>query len=134
MLKLVTDSRTCLYLTDILNNVVKDCAYSSELKFGDVTPVHKAEERTSKLNYRPISILPVLTKVLEKLLVKRIDNFMKNKLSPLLCGFRAKYNTQHALFRLLLKWQQSLDEGKEVGVCNFADDKTLHRQISKVRS
>ena len=40
---------------------------------------------------------------------------MKNKLSPLLCGFRAKHNTQHALLRLLLKWQQSLDEGKEVG-------------------
>ena len=40
---------------------------------------------------------------------------MKDRLSRLLCGFRAKYSTQHALFRMLQKWQASLDSSGKVG-------------------
>ena len=40
---------------------------------------------------------------------------MENKLSDLLCCFRKSHGTQHALFKLLQKWQQTLDSSKKVG-------------------
>ena len=62
----------------------------------------------NKKNYRPISLLPPLSKVLERLLCDQINVFMSNKLSPILCGFRKGYSTQDALIRLLENWRAHL--------------------------
>ena len=56
-----------------------------------------------------ISILPSLLKVFEKLIYKRLSNYIKRFLSSVLCGFRKTHNTQHALFKLLHSWQKELD-------------------------
>ena len=75
----------------------------------------KGEDSCLKENYRPISILPALSKVVEKLFAKRIQAFMDTKLSKLLCGFRSGYSTQHALFRLIQKWHSCLDNSGKIG-------------------
>ena len=102
-------------LTDCINNAINDCVFPTELKCADVTPIFKKDCRTEKSNYRPISILPVLSKVFERIMYDQINNFIKSKLSPYLCGFRKKYNTQHALFHLLKNWQTCLDKHGYVG-------------------
>ena len=66
-------------------------------------------------NYRPISILPLFSKVYERILFQHISKHFENIFSPLLCGFRAQHSTQHALLRLLGHWQQCLDSGGIVG-------------------
>ena len=55
-------------LTDCINNAINDCVFPTELKCADVTPVFKKDSKTEKSNYRPISILPVLSKVFERIL------------------------------------------------------------------
>ena len=50
------------------------------MKFADVTPAHKKGDCTDKSNYRPVSVLPGLSKIFEKLLFTQINNFMDNKL------------------------------------------------------
>ena len=80
-----------------------------------VIPVFKSEDTSCKKNYRPISILPSLSKVFEKLLSLQINVFFENKFSKVLCGFRAKHNTQHALVTLLQKWKACLDNSGKVG-------------------
>ena len=90
-------------------------SFPDELKLADVLPIHKGKEKSVKGNYRPISILPSLSKVFEKIIFSRIIKFMESKLSILLCGFRSKHSTQHALFKLLQKWQSSLDKKGIVG-------------------
>ena len=104
----------CIPLTDCINNCILNCHFPDKLKYADVTPVYKKYDSTDKIIYRPISILPSLSKVLEKILYKQIDSFFEHKLSNLLCGFRKKHGTQHALFKLIQDWQKILDkpEGK----------------------
>ena len=61
-------------------------------------------------NYRPISLLPIISKVFEKLIYNQLYTFMEKRLSVYLCGFRKGYSTQHALINMLSKWQAWLDK------------------------
>ena len=56
--------------------------FPDDLKLADASPIFIKE------NYRPVSILPHMSKVFERILYKQIDTFMATKFSPYLCGFR----------------------------------------------
>ena len=73
-----------------------------------MTPLYKKSDPEDKANYRPISVLPSLSKVYEKTLYKQLNSFFDTKLSPHLCRFRSRYSTQHALSNLLFNWQNCL--------------------------
>lgn len=68
-----------------------------------ITPVHKSGARDSVTNYRPISVLPTLSKVLEKLLNIQLINFLEqnNILSNSQFGFRAGKSTDGAVSSLV---------------------------------
>ena len=115
ILKLLKD--TCSgYLTDCINTSIDKCVFPNTLKWAEVIPVFKNKgEAENKENYRPISILPTISKVFERIIFDQINNFMQNKFSKLLCGFRKGFSTQIALTKLLQKWQQSLDKKEIIG-------------------
>ena len=69
----------------------------------------------SRTNFRPISVLPTVSKLFERIMDKQIVAYITPFLSSLLCGFRKGYNAQHALIRLLEKFKISLDEGGKAG-------------------
>ena len=73
----------------------------------NVSPIFKKDDPLDKENYRPVSILPLLSKEYEKLLYNRLSDYVEN---VILCGFRKAHSTQHALFKLLQSWQKELDE------------------------
>ena len=75
----------------------------------DVIPFFKKHNPFEKANCKPISLLPLLSKVYEKLIYQQLNAFFGNKVSPLLCGFRSRYSTQHALLNLINKWHSCLD-------------------------
>ena len=75
------------------------------MKLSDIMPVYKKLVPCDKANYRPVSVLPLLSKVFEKVVYDQTYEYMENVLSELLCGFQKAHSTQHALFRLLQKWQ-----------------------------
>ena len=79
------------------------------LKNANVTPVHKKDDPTDKKNFRPISVLPLLSKVFERVIYNQLGKYMDTSLNKLLCGFRKAHSTQHALFKLLQRWQNELD-------------------------
>ena len=81
----------------------------------EVIPIFKKDDPLEKANYRPISLLPSLSKVYEKLIYQQLNAFFENKLSPLLCGFCSRYSTQHALLNLINKWHSCLDNSGVVG-------------------
>ena len=82
---------------------------------GDVIPILKKDDPFEKAKYRPISLLPSLLKVYEKLIYQYLNAFFENKLSPLLCGFPSRYSTQHALLNLINIWHSCLDNSGVVG-------------------
>ena len=68
----------------------------------------KKEDPLDKTNYRPISILPVVSKILEEILFNQLQRFSNKFLLPLFPGFRKRCSTQYALMNLQ-KWQRCLD-------------------------
>ena len=71
---------------------------------------------SDKANYRSVSILPLVSKVFEKIMYDQLYDYIEHFLNQLLCGFRKAHSTQHALFRLLQKWQKELDSGGFIGI------------------
>ena len=67
-----------------------------------------------KTNDRPISILPTVSEIFERILFNQLQCFLNKFLSPLLCGFRKGYSTQYALINLLQKWQKFLEASDEI--------------------
>ena len=96
-------------LTTLFNTSVKESPFPSGLKYGNVSPLYKKDENTKKENYRPISILPSISKIFERLMFQQITSYVSNLLSPCLCGFRKGYNAQHAFLRLKNSLTMSLD-------------------------
>ena len=58
---------------------------------------------------RPVSVLPIISKVFEILMQNQINLHINSFLSPYLCGYRKGFNSQHALISLIEKWRKSLD-------------------------
>ena len=85
------------------------------MKIANITPVHKKDEPTDKESYRSVSVLPLLSKVFERLLYDQFSEYLEKYLNTLLCGFRKTHSTQHALFKLLQAWQEELDKSGFVG-------------------
>ena len=73
------------YLSDIFNNSLQTHSFPLELKLADISPIHKKDETTKKENYRPISILPSVPKLFEKIMHNQIENYMNKYLSDYLC-------------------------------------------------
>ena len=90
-------------------------SFPDSLKLANITPVHKKDEPTDKENYRPVSVLPLLSKIFERLIYDQLNEYLDQYLNSLLCGFRKAHSTQHALFRLLQEWQNELDKSGFVG-------------------
>ena len=62
--------------------------------------VLKKEDLLDKSNYRPVSILPFLSKVYEKVIYNKLPNYSDSFLKNILRGFQKAPSTQHALFKL----------------------------------
>ena len=77
----------CKPLTDIINSGISTSIYDNGLKLADLAPVHKTEDTTYKRNYRNTSLLPVVSKVFEKIMQAQISDYMETFLSPFLCGY-----------------------------------------------
>ena len=67
------------------------------------------------MNYRPISLLPTISKVFEKLIAKQLKPFTQKFFSKYLCGFRKGLSSQYAILNMIRKWQSSLRTSGKVG-------------------
>ena len=81
----------------------------------DVTPLHKKGKKDLKENYRPVSILPVFSKVFERSMFEQMSSFFDNFLSKQQYGFWKGYSTQQCLLALLEKWKRAVDSGQMFG-------------------
>ena len=72
----------------MFNFYIDKTAFPNSLKQADITPVHKKDDTNNKNNYRPVSILPFLSKAFEKCLYDQIDVYTDSILSKTQCDFR----------------------------------------------
>ena len=80
-----------------------------------MTPAYKKKSKTSKDNYRPVSILSNISKVYERCIYEQLQLYFEKILSPYQCGFRKGFNAQHCLIALIETWKKSVDSGGAFG-------------------
>ena len=83
-------------VTHVVNCSIRSNTFPEPWKKAIITPIHKSGSPDLVSNYRPISILPALSKVLEKTVAKQLVDYLENKhlLHPKQFGFRARYSTR----------------------------------------
>ena len=81
------------------------------MKYAEVTPIHKKDDKTDKQNYRLISTLSNLSKVYERLMYNEIYPIVSTIFSKIQCSFRKGFNAQHCLLLMPEKWRKTLDGG-----------------------
>ena len=86
-------------LTEIFNHSLKSSTFPQIWKDGKVMPIFKSGDRSNMSNYRPVTVLPILSKILERFVHTQIYNHLSenNILSPQQFGFRPKLSTSTAL-------------------------------------
>ena len=94
---------------------LKTESFPDSLNVANVRPIYKKVDPFDKKNYRPVSILPLLSKVYERVIYEQASNYFEPFFNEILCGFRKAYSTQHPSFELLTSWQTSLSRGGFVG-------------------
>ena len=87
------------------------------MKSAKVTPILKAGNKSDPNNYRPISVLPTLSKIFEKLICFQLKNFIDDHklLHVEQSGFRKKHSCQNALTKIVDQWLHDMDEGNITG-------------------
>ena len=76
-----------------INDSFKTGALTDPLKFAEITPIYKKGDPFNKGNYRPISILLLISKVFEKTKYSQVYSYRQQRLNPLLWGFRQGQGT-----------------------------------------
>ena len=104
-------------ITYLINKSLSEGVFPNELKNASVIPIHKAGSKSNPNNYRPISILPTLSKVFERHVASQIQDFLKkyDLIHSLQSGFRKSHSCCTALINLIDNWLKDVDEGKYVG-------------------
>ena len=121
--KIIKDAKSTItpILTKIINTGYETNTFPNCMKMASVRPIHKKEDTNLISNYRPISILPCLSKVLERSASNQLIAYLEknNRLNPAQHAYRKQHGTQTCLFQVLDHTQKLLDEGKLVSIVSL---------------
>ena len=103
-------------LSDLFNSSLAHGKVPTTWKEANITPIFKKNDPLEISNYRPISLLNTIGKVLEKIVHKHVFNFFKdnNVITTLQSGFVPDGSTTNQLLDIYNTFCKALDEGKEV--------------------
>ena len=117
--KIIKLAGSCLSpsIAELINKSITLGQFPSQLKQAKIFLIFKSGSKTDPSNYRPISILPKISKIFERHVNKHLMGFL-NKHKLLLetqSGFRPKHSCQTALIRLIDTWMECIDKGDIIG-------------------
>ena len=106
----------------IFNKCIEEGNFPDVLKMSKIIPLHKGDSIFEIINYRPISLLPIISKIFEKLIFERLFGFITehNILYQNQFGFQKNKSTELAVNSILSSVTTSL-ENKETAYCIFLD-------------
>ena len=110
------------HLTIIFNQSIREGCFPQAMKTAKIIPLHKGNSVLSVSNYRPISLLPIFSKIFERLAYNRLVHFIdENKiLSQNQFGFQRGKSTENAVTSIVSRILQA-KEKKESSYCIFLD-------------
>ncbi len=111
-------SAICTSLTYIMNQSLSQAKFPTDWKQAKVIPIFKSGSPNETNNYRPISILPILSKIMEKFVHYHFSQFLENNnlLTLAQSGFRRLHSTLTSLIQCTDRWLRNIDKGLITGV------------------
>ena len=101
-------------ISEIINKSLQTGKIPKAWKLAKIVPIYKSKQKNLMCNYRPISLLPTLSKVLEKVVHNRLYTFCmkQNVLYENQFGFRKGHSTEHAILNFVAKVVNAMDNKK----------------------
>ena len=101
-------------ITHIVNLSISSGCFPSTWKCAKVIPLHKKDERTNPKNFRPVALLPILSKILERAIFQQFTEYLESNciLHPSHHGFRSAHSTCTALLQMYDTWTEAQAEGE----------------------
>ena len=105
-------------ITHIVNLSIRDGIFPRSWKSAKVVPLLKKDDPLNPKNYRPVALLPVLSKILERAVFQQLVGYLDHNgiLHPNHHGSRKGHSTATALIQMYDVWTKAVDEGNMVGV------------------
>ena len=109
-------------LTIVINQVLDNRIFPDKLNIANVVPIFKKGDRTLTNNYRPISLLPVISKVIETTIYNQLSLYFESNtlFSDSQYGFRPTHSTEQATLELTDRITSAMDNN-EVPIGIFLD-------------
>ena len=101
----------------IINSCISTGIFPVNLKKASVKPLFKGGDKSDPNNYRPISVLPTISKIFERHIANQLKSFLKTTdvLFAYQSGFRENHSCQTSLIRLIDSWLMDMDDDKIIG-------------------
>ena len=101
-------------LTIIINQMIKSSIFPDDLKVAKIIPIYKKDNPELFTNYRPIALLPAISKIFEKILSKQIHKHFNNNSLFINSqyGYRPQHSTQLAALELATRISEQLEAKK----------------------
>ena len=122
------------HLTCIINTSITTGKFPAAWKYALVVPLYKKGDPNCVSNYRPISLLPIISKILEKILANQLTHYVESNklLSDSQHGFRPKLSTETALTVITDKLYDNIDN-KKISLLTLCDlSKAFHSVDHKI--
>ena len=100
-------------LTKLINKSI-EIQFPTNLKIEQVAPIYKKKSTPNKANYRPVSLLPIMSKVFERVIYTQLMSHFNKKFNPFLSAFRPGYGCNTTLLKIIEDWKESLDKNHYV--------------------
>ena len=106
------------HILHLCNASIVSCTYPSDWKLASIVPIHKSGNRDLAENFRPISILPAMSKILEKLVCSQLSQHLVSNhiLAPSQYAYRPRHCTEDALVDVVEWLTRRIDEGHVAAV------------------
>ena len=102
------------HVSQLVNHCLHVCEFPDIMKLADVSSLFKKHDNLKKDNYRPVSVLPSLSKVYERVMGQQLFDFFDKIFSALLSAFRKRYSCQSTLLNMIEHFKNSLDNSEYV--------------------
>ena len=103
-------------ITTVINKCIEQNIFPDKLKMSNISPVYKKKDRLNKDNYRSINLLPIISKIFERVINEQLGDYMESKFHTLLSGFRKRHGCNNVLAKLVEDWRKALDSKLRIGV------------------
>ena len=89
-------------ITMLINKTIENASFPNKLKEAQVVPLHKKNSQLEVGNYRPVSILPVVSKFFERAIYEQLSHYFEN------IAFRPGFGCNTALLKIIENWKKPL--------------------------